>query len=130
MGGHESLVVWKKAMEFTRDVYRATERFPQRELYCLAKQLRRAAVSVPSNIAEGYGRNSRNELHQFIGIARGSLAEVETQIELARMLGYLEDSATQSLLRDAGEIGRMLTGLREWSSKNKRSDSHPLSPSY
>lgn len=120
MGGHESLVVWRRAMEFTRDVYRATENFPQRELYCLAQQLRRAAVSVPSNIAEGYGRNSRSELHQFVGIARGSLAEVETQIELARMLGYLQDSETQDLLRDAGEIGRMLTGLREWSGKAKR----------
>lgn len=122
MGGHENLVVWKTAMEFTRDVYRATERFPQRELYCLAKQLRRAAVSVPSNIAEGYGRNSRNELHQFVGIARGSLAEVETQIELARMLGYLNDRETESLLRVAGEIGRMLTGLREWSGKPKRTN--------
>ncbi len=121
MGGHESLVVWKKAMEFARDVYRATEKFPQRELYCLAKQIRRAVVSVPSNIAERYGRNSRTELHQFVRTARGSLAEVETQIELARMLGYLTDNYTDVLLRDAGEIGRMLTGLREWSGRAKRS---------
>lgn len=108
-------------MEFAVDVYHATEKFPQRELYCLAKQLRRAVVSVPSNIAEGYGRNSRNELHQFIGIARGSLAETETQIELARMLGYLTDDEARPLLRAAGEIGRMLTGLREWSGKGNRS---------
>jgi len=121
MGGHENLVVWKKAMEFAKDAYQATEKFPQRELYCLAKQLRRAVVSIPSNIAEGYGRNSRTELHQFVGIARGSLAEVETQLELARMLGYLSDSDTDTLLRDAGEIGRMLTGLREWSGKVKKS---------
>jgi len=120
MGGHENLVVWHRAMEFARDVYRATEKFPQRELYCLAQQLRRAAVSVASNIAEGYGRNSRNELHQFVGIARGSLAEVETQTELARMLGYIQDSETEGLLREAGEIGRMLTGLREWSGKAKK----------
>jgi four helix bundle protein len=78
-------------------------------------------VSVPSNVAEGYGRNSRAELHQFVGIARGSLAEVETQIELARMLGYLGDSEADSLARNAGEIGRMLTGLREWSGKASRS---------
>ncbi|HWR17552.1 MAG TPA: four helix bundle protein [Terriglobales bacterium] len=117
MGGHQNLSVWRKAMEFARDVYRATEKFPQRELYCLAKQLRRAAVSVPSNIAEGYGRNSRSELHQFVGIARGSLAEVETQLELAQMLGYLSDAETKLLLNDAAEIGRMLTGLREWSGK-------------
>ena len=120
MGGHENLAVWKKAMEFARDVYRATDGFPQRELYCLAKQIRRAVVSVPSNIAEGYGRNSRTELHQFVGIARGSLAEVETQLELARMLGYLSDSETDELMRAAGEIGRMLTGLREWSGKARR----------
>ncbi|MGZ4787781.1 MAG: four helix bundle protein [Terriglobales bacterium] len=120
MGGHENLVVWKKSMEFARDVYRATEQFPQRELYCVAKQIRRAVVSVPSNIAEGYGRNSRNELHQFVGIVRGSLAEVETQIELARMLKCLSDTETHLLLRDATEIGRMLTGLREWSGETNR----------
>jgi four helix bundle protein len=107
-------------MEFARDVYRATEKFPQRELYCLGKQVRRAAVSVPSNIAGGYGRNSRNELHQFVGIARGSLAEVETQIELAHMLGYLSVPETQVLMNAAGEIGRMLTGLREWSGKVRK----------
>ncbi len=117
MGGHENLVVWKGAMEFTRDVYRVTERFPQRELYCLAKQLRRAAVSVPSNIAEGYGRNSRNELHQFVGIARGSLAEVETQIELARMLGYLIDHDTE-MVRQTKEDQQVMRCL-----------SYPLSPS-
>jgi four helix bundle protein len=120
LGGHQNLLVWKKAMEFARDVYRATEKFPQSELYCLGKQVRRAAVSVPSNIAEGYGRNSRNELHQFIGIARGSLAEVETQIELAHMLGYLSVPETQVLMNTAGEIGRMLTGLREWSGKARK----------
>ena len=107
-------------MELARDICTATAGFPKHELYCLAKQLRRAAVSVPSNIAEGYGRNSRNELHQFVGIARGSLAEVETQVELARMLGYLTDATTDDLLRSAAEVGRMLTGLREWSGKGKK----------
>ena len=107
-------------MELARDICQATSAFPKHELYCLAQQLRRAAVSVPSNIAEGYGRNSRNELHQFVGIARGSLAEVETQVELARMLGYLSDAKSSDLVRSASEVGRMLTGLREWSGKGRK----------
>lgn len=120
--GHRKLEVWKKAMAFTVSVYRATERFPNHELYSLGKQLKRAAVSIPSNIAEGYGRNSRNELHQFVGIARGSLSEVETQLELAQMLGYITPEYLKSLLSESGEIGRMLTGLREWAGKAKRAN--------
>ena len=120
--GHRKLEVWKKAMTFAVSVYHATECFPSHELYSLSKQLRRAAVSVPSNIAEGYGRNSRSELHQFIGIARGSLSEVETQLELAQMLGYITPEYLQSLLQESGEIGRMLTGLREWAATAKKSN--------
>ncbi len=102
-------------MEFVLAVYRATQAFPKDELYGLVSQLRRAAVSVPSNLAEGYGRNSTKELHHFIGNSRGSIAEVETQIEIARDLGYLNPTRAAELLAAAGEIGRMLTGLREWS---------------
>ena len=107
-------------MTFTVSVYRATEHFPSHELYSLSKQLKRAAVSIPSNIAEGYGRNSRTELHQFVGVARGSLAEVETQLKLSQMLGYISAEYLQSLLKESGEIGRMLTGLREWAAKAKK----------
>jgi len=119
MAGHRDLVAWRKAMALTKDIYDATAAFPKHELYGLVSQIRRAAVSIPSNLAEGYGRNSRTELHQFIGIARGSLAEVETQIELARDLGYLSPDQTRALLKSSSEIGRMLTGLREWSAKTR-----------
>lgn len=89
MGGHRDLVAWQKAMELVLEVYRITGSFPKHELYGLVSQLRRAAVSIASNIAEGYGRNSPKELHQFLGMSRGSLAEVETQIEIATRLGYI-----------------------------------------
>ena len=89
MRGYHDLVVWQKAMELVTELYRATSDFPKHELYGLTGQIRRAAVSVPSNLAEGHGRTSRREFHQFISQARGSLVEVETQLEIARDLGYL-----------------------------------------
>lgn len=119
MGGHRNLVAWRKAMALVTDIYRSTAEFPKHEMYGRASQLRRAAVSIPSNLAEGYGRNSRTELHQFVGMARGSQAEVEMQIEIARDLGYLQPEQAADLLGRSGEIGRMLTGLREWSGKTK-----------
>jgi four helix bundle protein len=119
MGGHRDLVAWRKAMGLVRDIYRSTAEFPKHEMYGLASQLRRAAVSIPSNLAEGYGRNSRTELHQFVGMARGSLAEVETQLEIAGDLGYLRPEHAADLLERTAEIGRMLTGLREWSGKTR-----------
>jgi len=115
MRGHRDLVAWQKAMELVTEIYRATQNFPKGELYGLVSQLRRAAVSVPSNLAEGHGRNSRNEFHHFIGTARGSLAEVETQIEISNNLGYLTTEAASELLLKADELGRVLTGLRAWS---------------
>ncbi len=83
----------------------------------MVNHLRRAAVSVPSNLAEEYSRNSGNELHHFIGQARGWLAEVETQIEIAKNLGYLGPEIASELLAKVAQIGRMLTGLRTWSAK-------------
>jgi four helix bundle protein len=115
MQGHRSLLVWKKSMQLVVTIYRATQTFPKHELYGLVSQLRRAAVSVPSNLAEGYGRNSPKELHHFIGNSRGSLAEVETQIEIARDLEYIAPDLATALLSSAAEVGRMLTGLRDWS---------------
>ena len=120
MRGHRDLVAWQKAMDLAKEIYRVTRGFPREELYGLTSQLRRAAVSVPSNLAEGYSRNSRNEFHQFVGHARGSLAEVETQIEIAKDLGYVNANAAHDLLLMIGELGRMLTGLRSWSAKADR----------
>jgi four helix bundle protein len=115
MKGHRDLVAWQKAMELVFDIYRLTARFPKEELYGLTSQLRRAAVSVPSNIAEGYGRNSRREFHQFLGHARGSLAEVETQLLIASELNYLTADACGPLFERVARLARLLNGLKAWS---------------
>ena len=108
---YRDLIVWKKSMAFVLEVYRRTQAFPKIETYGLTSQLRRAAVSVPSNIAEGQARRTTGEFKQFLGNARGSLVEVETQILIAHDLGYLEHDQTETLLEAAAEIGRMLNGL-------------------
>lgn len=108
---YRDLIVWKKTMSFVLAIYRNTESFPKTETYGLTSQLRRAAVSVPSNIAEGQGRRSTGEFKQFLGNARGSLMEVETQILIARELGYLKQSDAENLLSMAAEVGRILNGL-------------------
>lgn len=114
MQGHRDLKVWQKAMDLVTEIYKATGGFLKHEMYALAQQLRRAAVSVPSNLAEGHGRSSRKEFHQYVSHARGSLCEVETQLEIARNLHYIETAAADTLLAKASEIARMLNGLREW----------------
>jgi four helix bundle protein len=98
-------------MALVLEVYRCTHTFPKTETYGLTSQLRRAAVSMPSNIAEGQARLSTVEFRQFLGNARGSLMEVETQIIIARDLGYLEDDRSETLLASAREVGRILNGL-------------------
>ena len=103
------LIVWQKAMEMVTDIYRATQSFPSEERFGLTSQLRRAAVSVPSNIAEGQGRLTKGEFRQFLGNAKGSLAEVETQLMIARNLGYL--AAPEPILDQASEVARLLNGL-------------------
>jgi four helix bundle protein len=98
-------------MRLVTDVYRCTEFFPKAEMYGLTAQLRRAAVSVPSNIAEGQGRASTGEFRQFLGHARGSLLEVETQLQIARELEYLGAENCTLLLRQCSEVGKVLNGL-------------------
>ncbi len=110
MGGHRDLVAWQKAMSLVRDIYRHTENFPKHEVYGLASQLRRAAVSVSSNVAEGANRNSRGEFHQFVGTARGSLAEVETQVEIVRDINYISDPIAEDLLQRIAELGPDTSG--------------------
>ena len=111
MAGYQELQVWKAAMRFALGIYHETRAFPSDERYGLTSQLRRAAVSIPSNIAEGHGRDSSGDLARFCGIALGSLAEVETQLLLARELTYIERDTCTDLLKQAEEIGRMLKGL-------------------
>jgi four helix bundle protein len=105
---YRELIVWRKSMALVKDVYLRTQGFPKSELYGLTSQLRRAAVSVPSNIAEGQGRLSKGEFKQFLGHARGSLLELETQILIAQQLGYLPIEQMQNLLDRAAEAGRIL----------------------
>ena len=112
MKNYRDLQVWQKAMQLAEDIYRTTESFPNRETYALANQLQRAAVSIPSNIAEGHARSSTKDYLRFTSIAQGSLAEAETQLELAQRLGYIQTPELESLLSDTNEIGRMLHGLR------------------
>jgi len=108
---YSELIVWQKAMDLTQQVYTATGRFPKEETYGLTSQLRRAAVSVPSNIAEGQGRKSTSEFLHHLSIAYGSLMEVETQVLIAARLGYLEQRLVDELMERAGEVGRLINGL-------------------
>ncbi len=100
---YRELIAWQKAMDFVADVYRATRSFPKEELYGMTSQLRRAAVSIPSNIAEGQGRQTTGEFRQFLGHAGGSLLETETQILLSERLHYLDQESAGEL---AGRVGR------------------------
>ena len=108
---YRELVAWQKAMKFVTEIYAATQRFPSEERYGLTNQLRRAAVSIPSNIAEGQARFSQKEFHHFLSQARGSLVEIETQLLIARELKYLQPAKADSLLAAADELGRVLNGL-------------------
>ena len=108
---YRDLLVWQRAIELTVLVYRLSEGFPKREIYGLSSQLRRAAVSVPSNIAEGYGRGSRREYLQFLSIAQGSLKELETQIILAVRLAYVTSSQAERVLSESDVLGKMLGSL-------------------
>jgi len=122
---YRDLIVWKKAIDLVIAVYRCTETFPKQETYGLVSQLRRAAVSVPSNVAEGHGRVSTGEFRQFLGHALGSLVEIETQIEIAGRLSYIGSDASREILRRTDEIGRMLNGLMRSLPEKRRMDSRP-----
>jgi four helix bundle protein len=108
---YKDLVAWQKAMDLVTATYRFTAGFPKEEQFGLTSQLRRAAVSIPSNIAEGQGRLSEKEFRYFLGQARGSLMEVETQLQIAQNLGYLQAEQTKELLSGCAEVGRILNGL-------------------
>jgi four helix bundle protein len=107
------LIAWQKAMDLVEDVYRLTKLFPKDELFGLTSQQRRAAVSIPSNIAEGQSRRSSKEFIQFLSIAQGSLAEVETQVLIATRLQYISEDPSKVVLEKTAELGRILNGLME-----------------
>jgi len=108
---HRELKIWQISLDLTESLYRLSADWPKHEQYGLTNQIRRAAVSVSANVAEGAGRRSTGEFIQFVGIARGSLAEVETLLIIARRLDYIEEALYRALLRDVLELGRMATGL-------------------
>jgi four helix bundle protein len=108
---YQQLIAWQKAIALVSELYSATKSFPRDEIYGLTSQLRRAAVSVPSNIAEGQGRATRGEFVQFLCHARGSLCEVETQIIIATNLHYIAPDRSGALSDRITEVGRILNGL-------------------
>ncbi len=108
---YRKLDVWRIAHQLTLDVYRVTADFPRDELYGLTSQLRRAAASIPTNIAEGCGRGGQKELARFLRTARGSANEVEYQVHLSHDLGYIKREVATELYRSVQQVGRMLTSL-------------------
>ena len=105
------LIVWQRAMELVREIYRLTEPFPKRELYGLTAQMRRAAVSIPANIAEGRGRFTGREYARFLTISTGSLRELDTYCEVSVLLGYATAVQLESVVKLVNEVGAMLAGL-------------------
>jgi four helix bundle protein len=109
---YKKLKVWQKAMKLVVQVYKATRNFPKNEQYGLISQLRRSVISIPSNIAEGHGRSSDKEIVRFLDIARGSIFELDTQIEISRQLHFLNTQEFNNIFNLLDETSRMLSGLR------------------
>lgn len=105
---YKDLTAWQKSMELVKEIYYLVKKLPKEEMYSLSDQMRRAAVSIPSNIAEGNGRKSLTEYARFLDIARGSEYELETQLQICVMLGYLTEKDTEKSLDLIAEVGKML----------------------
>ena len=108
---YKDLVTWQKSMALVIEVYKVSKKFPKEEIFGLMSQTRRSAVSVPSNIAEGHARTSKREFQYFLSNARGSLAELETQLTIAHQLAYIDDTTINLLFDRLWEVGRLLNGL-------------------
>jgi four helix bundle protein len=113
INSYRDLLVWKKGMALVKNIYQVTKRFPEEEKFGLVSQMRRAAVSVPSNIAEGQSRRGRREFVQFLSHAEGSLAELDTQVLLSVDLGYCAGAEAEALLSSIMELQKMATSLRQ-----------------
>jgi four helix bundle protein len=119
------LIAWQKAMALARQVYLLTENMPKREVYGLVSQIRRAAVAIPSNIAEGYGRLTDTQFRHFLGNARGSLCELQTQLEL----GYMSREAEHQLTEQGTEVARLINGfLSSLKHANPANRTNPANP--
>lgn len=111
MGNYMELIVWKKSVDLVTEIYSVTTIFPKEELYGLTSQIRRASISVPSNIAEGHSRRSTSDYLQFLKIARGSCAELETQLIISKNLSYLSSEKFKILIEKTSEISKMLNAI-------------------
>jgi four helix bundle protein len=108
---YTDLVAWQKSMDLVESLYKLVKEFPKEEMFGLTSQLRRAVISIPSNIAEGQGRNSPGDFRRFLSIAHGSLREVETQIYIAARVTYINEIQKQRILSQCAEVGRLINGL-------------------
>lgn len=107
----KELKVWQKAFDLSIEIYKATQTFPEEEKYGMSSQMRRAAVSIPSNIAEGHGRNSKKEFIHFLSIARGSVSELMTQLLISQKLEFCSEQITSEIISNLTEIDKMIVGL-------------------
>ena len=123
---YNDLVAWQKAMDLVQAIYEVTSQFPREEIYGLTSQIRRASISVPSNIAEGQGRKSTREFQHHLSIAYGSLMEVETQVLIAGRLSYLNHAQAHSLIERTSEVGRVINGLLNSLSNRQAALSTPV----
>ena len=114
MKTHKDLDVWKKSVDFVVNIYRITSKFPKEEIYGITSQIRRASVSIPSNSAEGAGRNSDKEFLYFLSIALGSIAEIDTQLLISKKLNFMAELEYENSLIDLIEIRKMILGLRKY----------------
>ena len=123
---YRDLTVWQKAMDLAVMVYGLCKRLPKEEIYALSDQMRRASVSIPSNIAEGHARKSSREYLQFVSVALGSNAELQTQITLCRRLGYISSETENKIMELSAEINRMLHAIK--ANLSQKVDTSPLTP--
>lgn len=108
---YKDLIVWQKSMDLVEEIYRLVKKLPKDELFALSSQMRRAVVSIPSNIAEGNSRNSNKEYIHFLSVARGSKSEIETQLHICVRLNYIKQSETEKAFLLCDEIGRMINSI-------------------
>jgi four helix bundle protein len=127
---YTELVAWQKAMTLVQEVYQVAQRLPAEERFGLAAQLRKAAVSIPANIAEGQGRKSSSEFRYHLSVAIGSLHELETEVMVAGRLSYAEESEVAALLEHSGEVGRLVHGLYRSLPKRRVTDHRPLTTDH
>ena len=116
---YEDLIVWRKSMKFVTKIYKSLKKFPSEERFGLVSQMKKCAVSIPSNIAEGQGRRSYKSFKYFLDVSHGSLTELHTQILISQDLGFINDKESKTLIFDLKEIGKMIFGLKKSILPNK-----------